>query len=216
MRVAVWDFGGPILKTPFELMERTRERLGLSAEQLDWTGPFDPSRDELWTRFTNGEMTEQEYWQLRAHEFAELAGTEPTFHGLMNEFFTLPESGLVRPESVELIKELKAAGIPVGLLTNDFTAFHPQEWRDQITVMELFDYKVDGSLDRVKKPHRDAYALICERMGVDPGDAVFIDDLPVNIAGAAEYGMLTVQFDVTNPENSLREARELLGLAAVQ
>lgn len=216
MPVAVWDFGGPILKTPFELMDRTRDRLGLSREQLDWTGPLDPARDALWQRFTDGDITEQGYWQIRAEEFSELVGTEPTFHGLMNEFFTLPESGLVRPESVQVIKDMKSAGIPVGLLTNDFTAFHPEEWRKHITVMELFDFKVDGSLDNVKKPHRDAYALICDRMGVEPEEAVFIDDLPVNINGAAEYGMQTIRFDVTNPASTIEQVREVFNLPTVQ
>lgn len=216
MRVVVWDFGGPVLKTLFELVPGTKKRLGLPDEALaDWTGPYDEAKDELWQQFQAGEMTEQDYWAERARQFAPLAGVAPDFQSLMGEFFHGTEAELVRDDSKALIREMKDAGIPVGLLTNDLTTFHDAEWIESMTVLAEFDHVVDGGVDKVKKPQPEAYRLICERMGVEPGDVIFIDDQPINIQGAKDVGMITVHFDPTDPQKSYAEIRDLLGLVAV-
>jgi FMN phosphatase YigB (HAD superfamily) len=44
-------------------------------------------------------------------------------------------------------------------------------------------------------------------------DVVFLDDQPVNVAGASRVGMTVVPVDVTDPEVSFRRARELIGLS---
>jgi putative hydrolase of the HAD superfamily len=45
-------------------------------------------------------------------------------------------------------------------------------------------------------------------------EVVFVDDQPRNADGARRLGIPTVQFDVTRPASSCREARELLELLA--
>lgn len=44
------DFGGPLRRTPFELLRATERRLGLPPLTFDWRGPFDPDGDPLWQR----------------------------------------------------------------------------------------------------------------------------------------------------------------------
>jgi FMN phosphatase YigB (HAD superfamily) len=44
-------------------------------------------------------------------------------------------------------------------------------------------------------------------------DVVFLDDQPVNLAGATDLGMTAISVDVTDPHHAFQHAWELLGLA---
>jgi putative hydrolase of the HAD superfamily len=181
---------------------------------LAWTGPFDPDADADWQSFQSGDITERDYWDLQVARFAELTGLPAEMPVMMGYLYSGTQEQLVRPAARALIRDAQRAGRPVGMLTNDLTAFHDQEWIDRMTVIAEFDAMVDGRSDGVLKPDPAAYLLMCERLGVDPGDVVFIDDQPVNLAGARALGLQCVHLDPTNPEPGFVAARELLQLPA--
>ncbi|HXL18447.1 MAG TPA: HAD-IA family hydrolase, partial [Streptosporangiaceae bacterium] len=62
------------------------------------------------------------------------------------------------------------------------------------------------------KPDPRIYLLMSGKLGVEPADVVFLDDQPVNLAGATAVGMTAVAVDVTDPDAAFAEARSLLGL----
>ena len=113
-------------------------------------------------------MNEREYWALRAQEFSVLTGEPPTMPDLCRHLYSGAEDELVRPEARRLIDDAKAAGIPVGALTNDLTSFHDAEWLARMGVIRDFDVLVDGRTEGVYKPDPAAYRIILDRMGV-PG-----------------------------------------------
>ena len=119
---------------------------------------------------------------------------------------------LLRPEALALMRDARAAGLPVGVLTNDLNAFHSQEWVNRLGLGELADVVVDGSVEGILKPDPRSYRLVASRLGVRCQDVVFLDDQPVNLAGAADVGMTAVAVDVTDPVASFGRARGLLGL----
>ena len=61
------------------------------------------------------------------------------------------------------------------------------------------------------KPQPEIYLLACERLGVEPAAAVFVDDLRENCAGAEAVGMTAILHRDT-PETIAR-LEELLGVA---
>ena len=69
-----------------------------------------------------------------------------------------------------------------------------------------------GAVERVLKPDPRIYRLTAARLGVADEDVVFLDDQPVNVAGARLVGWTAVPVDVTAPAVALARARELLGL----
>lgn len=214
MRALVLDFGGPVLLTPFELLRGGERRWGLPEGALAWTGPFDPDADADWQRMQAHEITERDYWQRKAEEFARLTGREASFRGLMDALFDAPEDELVRPEARRLVLDARAAGVAVAVLTNDMQAFHGLEWVQRNEFLKLVDVLVDGSVEHVLKPDPRIYLMAVERLGCAPADCVFVDDQPGNIAGAEAVGMGTVWFDVTAPGISYAETRSRLGLRA--
>lgn len=212
MAALVFDFGGPVLLTPFELRHVGERDLGLAPGTLAWTGPFAPEQDAPWRAFQSGEMNEREYWALRAQEFAALTGEPPTMPDLCRHLYSGAEDELVRPEARRLIADAKAAGIPVGALTNDLTSFHDEAWIAGMGIIREFDVLVDGRTEGVYKPDPAAYRIVLERMGVPARGTVFIDDQPVNLQGAEVVGLTPVHLDPTDPAPGFRLARSLLGL----
>lgn len=208
----VFDFGGPVLLTPFELRAIGERDLGLPPGTFAWTGPFDPAADEDWRIFQSGGMNEREYWALRAAEFADLTGEPATMPALCAHLYSGAQEELVRPGARRLLTDAKAAGIPVGALTNDLTAFHDGDWVSRMTILREFDVLVDGRTEGVYKPDPEAYRIVLERLGVDAADTVFIDDQPVNLRGAEVVGLTPVYLDPTDPAPGFRLARSLLGL----
>lgn len=200
----LFDFGGPVLLSPFELREHGAAGLGVDIAQLAG-GPFDPA-DQQWARRERCEITERDYWGAEAARF----GLD--VRGYMHHFYEPSGDHLTRPASVALVEDVLAAGRRVGLLTNDLTAFHGAEWQEPIGVLRRFDPLVDLSRSGRLKPHPDAYAIAIDAMGCAPGEIVFVDDHRDNADAAADAGLIAIWFDVTDPDGSLASARHALGL----
>ena len=213
MKALVLDFGGPVLKTPFELVRGGEVRGGLLPGALAWSGPFDPASDDLWRSMQGGEITERAYWQRRAEQFAGLTGREATFQGLMDVLFDADEDELLRPMARPLVDDAKAAGLAVAVCTNDMAAFHDATWIAHMTILDQMDVIVDGSIEHVLKPDPRIFAMVVDRLGIAASDCLFVDDQPGNVEGARAVGMRAVWFDVTDPQRSYAEVRSELGLA---
>lgn len=67
---------------------------------------------------------------------------------------------------------------------------------DCLGLANAFDGMHDiHAMDYVPKPHPQAYAQICERHGIDPERALFVDDMARNLVPAKAIGMVTVWVD---------------------
>jgi putative hydrolase of the HAD superfamily len=108
---------------------------------------------------------------------------------------------------VHKMRELKARGLRLGLLTNNVKEFG-ENWRAMFPIDELCEDVVDSSHVGMRKPEREIYELTCTRLHISPGDAVFVDDNADNIAAARDFGMETVHF--VEPWKALSELDELL------
>jgi HAD superfamily hydrolase (TIGR01509 family) len=64
---------------------------------------------------------------------------------------------------------------------------------DELADVLVYSYEVG-----IEKPDRRIYLLTCERLGVAPGEAVFLDDLEANVVAAREVGMRAVVFGSTD------------------
>jgi putative hydrolase of the HAD superfamily len=108
---------------------------------------------------------------------------------------------------VHKMRDLKARGLRIGLLTNNVKEFG-DAWRAMFPIEELCEAVVDSSHVGMRKPERAIYELACARMGIAPHESLFVDDNAENVAAAREFGMEAVHF--TDPWRSLEELEELL------
>ena len=75
-------------------------------------------------------------------------------------------------------------------------------------VMQLFDFVIESSKENVRKPDPNFYLLACKRANIDPEEAVFLDDLGINLKPARALGMKTIK--VIDPDIALNDLQSLL------
>lgn len=108
------------------------------------------------------------------------------------------------PGTAELIGDLRTAGHLVLGLSN-FSAETFPLCRAKYPVFERFDDIVISGEHGIGKPQPEIYRLLCERNGIEPADAVFLDDSPTNVTGAHAVGMGAHLFtDATQARLDLR------------
>lgn len=108
------------------------------------------------------------------------------------------------PGTADLIAELRAAGYLVLGLSNFSAETFP--WcRERYPIFEQFhDIVLSGEVG-FGKPQAEIYELVCSRNGIEPHQAVFLDDSQVNVAGAHAVGMGAYLFtDVEQARADLR------------
>lgn len=131
-----------------------------------------------------------------AETSAELIALHPEHAELIGAWG--PRFGETIPHAVpgmfELVRELDAAGVPLYAITN-FSGEFWREWVPQYA--ELFDrfrdIVVSGD-EKLVKPDPAIYALALKRFGLEGPDAVFVDDSPANVEGAAKAGIHALLF----------------------
>jgi 2-haloacid dehalogenase len=96
-------------------------------------------------------------------------------------------------ETVALARALRRAGHRTLALTN----FSAETWPRALPLypfLHEFEGVVVSGHEGLMKPQPAIYRLLCERYGVDPQRAVFIDDSPSNVEGARAIGMAGLHF----------------------
>ncbi len=145
-----------------------------------------------WHRLEVGELTLKEWFEGVQARAPEVLGTDIDM-GAYLQFMAEMPIGVNWP-IVHKARSLKAAGMPIALLTNNVAEWG-DNWRSTIPVDELFEIVVDSSAVQLRKPDPAIYVLTCERLGVTPESTVFLDDNHDNIAAARSLGMETVTVD---------------------
>ncbi len=212
LRGLLLDIGGVVHNTGIKLVGRLAEREPAMRPVVEEIGGIASDRDELWQRMLRRQVSEREYWAQRAAEFGAAVGETWDTRAMMQRFYELPEQEWLCAATVELMADAKAAGLRLGALTNDMTAFHGPEWVARQEHLKLFDIIVDASLTGVMKPDPCAFRAGAEALGLPPEQIVFLDDMPWNVEGARQAGMTAVRVPWDDPGPAIDTARKLLGL----
>jgi putative hydrolase of the HAD superfamily len=157
-------------------------------------------------RLETGEVSLDEYLQGLEQRAPEIIG-QPIDFGAYLRFTQSTPIGVHWPV-VHRIRALHAEGMKLGLLTNNVKEFG-DSWRASFPAEELFEVIVDSCQVGLRKPDPRIYQLTCERLGVAPTSAVFVDDNIDNIEAAAALGIRTVLFG-NDPLAAIAELDELL------
>jgi 2-haloacid dehalogenase len=115
--------------------------------------------------------------------------------------------------TVEVLAELRAAGVPVYALTN-WSAETFGVARERFEFLEWFDGVLVSGEERIIKPDPAIFRLLLDRFGLDPEATFYVDDSEPNVAAADRLGLDAVRF--TTPAQLRRDlvARRLLARSA--
>lgn len=209
------DIGGVVLQNGAHLVNLLVQRqpaLKPYARRVAGDGGIAGPGDELWQRMLRHEVTERSYWEHRARELGAELGQVWDTRAMITALYELPREDWLNAETVQLMIDTKAAGLPLGALTNDLAAFHGDEWVSQQDWLQLFDAVVDASKTGVMKPARAAFEAGADAIGLPLEEIVYLDDMPWNVAGALDAGLQAIEVRYAHPGAAFDEARQRLGL----
>jgi 2-haloacid dehalogenase len=112
-------------------------------------------------------------------------------------------------ESVEILRSLKAAGVPCYALTNMESWTYPGR-RERYPFLRCFDGTVVSGFERVAKPDPRVFELVLERFNLDPARTLFVDDSRVNVEAARRAGMQAIEFESPERLHAVLEEAGLL------
>ncbi len=186
------DFGG-VLTTPLiQSFVAFQDQTGIDMEALGKAMQRISERDGAHPLYEleKGQLTETEFLDQMAYALTAELGHRPEMHRFSEIYF---EALRPNPPMIELMRELRGRGLRMGLLTNNVREWAPL-WRAMIPVDELFEVVVDSAFVSCRKPEPRIYEIMLERLGVEAGTCLLVDDVEVNCDAARELGMAAVHF----------------------
>jgi putative hydrolase of the HAD superfamily len=207
IEAVIWDFGGVFTSSPFEAFARYEREKGLPENiirQINGANHL----ENAWARFERAEL------DLAGFDTAFAAEASTLGHHIPGRDVIGLLAGDFRPDVIEALRRVKAAGLKTGCITNnvpsnqtgsaDGRSLYARE------VMELFDHVIESAKTGVRKPNPRIYEMMCEALKVKPETCVFLDDLGVNLKPARAMGMHTVK--VESRPQAIRELEIATGL----
>jgi putative hydrolase of the HAD superfamily len=219
-RAVVFDLGGVIFPSPLDSFRLFEQANGLPHRFISDVVLADPEGG-AWARLERGELTIAEFCAAFEVECA-AAGQTVDATALMGSLGGFD----ARPEMVAAIQAIRARGLLTGALTNNWPGTEESDAEESAAepsasepsgsaagapsvMTDLFDTIVESAVVGLRKPDPRIYELTCDRLGVEPAHAVFLDDLGVNLKPARALGMTTIK--VGEPAVALAELTAVLG-----
>lgn len=204
LTAVIFDIGGVVVDSPLHVIADYERRRGIPSNAINRvvieTGPAG-----AWSRLERGELRLPEFHTAFEAD-CRAAGVEIDAAALMG---AIGAASRPRPIMLAAIARLRAHGLRVAALTNNWIA----EDAGLDGLRGHFDVVVESAVVGLRKPDPRIYHLACERVGVAPGDAVFLDDIGRNLKAARALGMTTIK--VVDADTALRELGAVVGLTLV-
>ncbi len=114
---------------------------------------------------------------------------------------------VINTELVSWFPQLKKLGYKIAILSNATTELRKK----------LYDLGIHQHMDKIvisgeigfQKPHKEAFDVVFQKLGVLPQEVIFIDDAPKSLEKAAEIGYTPILF---RGNDKLKEDLERLGI----
>ncbi len=186
IRAVILDFGEVLCFQPApEALERMAKVFHIQPasfleQYIPTRGPYD-----------QGLLSAEEYWA----NFARDAGVE--IDAAQIETLRAWDTGMwsrINAEMIDWLERLRAAGLTTALLSNmqfDMAAHA----RRNFAWFAHFDHQILSCEIKLIKPDAAIFRHTVERIGVRPGEALFVDDREANIEAARDVGLKALRFE---------------------
>lgn len=203
VRAVLWDFGGVLTTSPFDAFAAYETESGLPTGVIRRLNATNPDTN-AWARFERGGLDVDSFvaaFEAEAADAGYKVDALKVLAGLRGE---------LRPAMIEALRRCHER-LLTGLLTNNFepASLNAAEGIGYGGVLDLFHAVVQSSEVGHRKPDPAFYELACEKLRIGPTEAVFLDDLGVNLKPARAMGMRTIK--VVDPDAAIDELEEIVG-----
>jgi putative hydrolase of the HAD superfamily len=150
-------------------------------------------------RLETGELSPADFERALAPRLATATGAPVAAEGLLHRMFALMRPD---PAMLALVDTLRAARVRTALLSNSWGDHYEPD------LLARFDVAVISGQVGLRKPDPAVFGLLLARLDLPAGRVAFVDDIPVNVAGAQRLGMHAVRH--TDAHTTAAALRRLL------
>jgi len=186
IRSFIFDIGNVLI--PFDFNRALRRIATQSPLPLT---EFPPEAKQLAQTYESGQIDRAEFLR-QAFALLEYRGTEADFVAAWEDIF-VENFAMTR-----LVSRLRER-YPLYLLSNT-NDIHANYFEAKYPVFQSFTDAVYSHRAGCIKPGREIFEIAIRQFDVEPGETVYIDDLPANIAAARDLGFLAFEYDHTQHE----------------
>ena len=202
------DFGG-VLTTPLQdAFAAFAAQAGIEISDLVrvMLKAYAGEQDDLVTDFETGRLSDDEFSSRFAERLSEVTGLQIEPEGLIGRLF---QDMRLEESMFTAVRAVRGAGHKTALLSNSWgTTTYPLD-----LINSVFDVIVISGEVGLRKPDAEIFNLTTEKLGLDAGRCVFVDDHPGHLKTALDLGMTTVLH--RSPDETIAELEELFGLKLV-
>ena len=181
--LVLFDFGGVIAEEGFKAAITTlAEENGRNVAETKKIA-FDLVYE---TGLVTGRATDREFWP-KFREATGISGSDDALAECVLSRF------VVRPEMVQLARNLKASGFRTAILSDQTHWLNELERRNGFS--SAFEAVFNSWDLGITKKDPAIFRQVLETLGADPSDAVFIDDHAPHLARAREMGLFAIRYE---------------------
>jgi epoxide hydrolase-like predicted phosphatase len=199
LKAVIFDFGGVLARTRSQhLRAAWEQRLSLrpgEASELVFGGESGRAAQHGW-------VSDAEHWAFIQRR---LGLDDATLAQFRRDFFA--EDG-IDTDLLAYIDRVRT-GYQVGLLSNATST--ARRFFKESGIAGHFDAITISGEEGVMKPDERIYRIALARLGVQPNEAVFVDDFSENVVAARKLGMVAVHF-----ADAQQARRELMILTKIK
>jgi putative hydrolase of the HAD superfamily len=199
-KAVLWDFGGVITSSPFEAFNRFEESHALPIDFIRSVNSVNPESN-AWAQLESNQISLIEFDEIFAQEALALGQT------VRGQSVLDLLAGSIRPEMVGALKLIKSR-YKIACITNNVkpassatSSDEPisQKKKEMADVLSIFDLVIESSKAGIRKPDPQIYLMTCEALNIEPSEAIFLDDLGINLKPARALGMTTIKVGEAAP-----------------
>jgi epoxide hydrolase-like predicted phosphatase len=183
IKAIIFDLGGVLLRTAdFSPRDHLAARLGMNRRELEGFIFGGESGEQA----QRGEISVAEHWENLRQK---LNCSTQDLQAMLDEFFAQDE---LDQALISYVRELHQT-CKTALLSNawgDMRQVIAERWHFE----DAFDTMVISSEVGIVKPDPRIFHLTLAKLGVQPDQAILVDDMSRNIEGAQAVGMQAIQF----------------------
>lgn len=181
MRTIIFDWGGVCTYGHFlkNFAKSLSERCGLEAETIESTFR------ELEYPYETGKISPEQFW----NKFKNRLSLNMKIEDIRQVFL---KSDTPNQKILDFILELKSK-YKIVLLTNNYEDVFSYIKRDCV-LDKYFDHTFSSSEIKHKKPEKEAFEYVINKLRVNPEETVFVDNSEKNVVGAKKLDFKTILF----------------------
>ncbi|KAI9472396.1 MAG: HAD-like domain-containing protein [Benjaminiella poitrasii] len=238
IKAVIFDIGGVCVGSPMAGIHRFEEQHGLPRNYIN-VAIVSQGDHGAFQKLERGEIKLQEFYKDFGSQLShpsnkehyeayleksgkDIPSTIPDITIDGKRLFTtmMTETARLDPNIYLALNKLKACGkFKLAALTNNFDL--PEDDLKEAEAMgasaamklrNIFDYFLESRLIGLRKPDPKIYQYACKVIGIQPNEAIFLDDIGMNLRSAGKLGMKTIQVKMGCSEEAVKQLEELTGI----